>query len=54
MATAHVTGAAALYLANNPSATPAQVRQALQANAKPLVSGAPANTTAQSVWVGAF
>lgn len=30
MATPHVTGAAALYKANNPSATPAQVKTALQ------------------------
>jgi subtilisin family serine protease len=33
MATPHVTGAAALYLANNPGATPADVQAALLANA---------------------
>src|SRR4051794_15367629 len=33
MATPHVTGAAALYLAANPSATPAQVASALNGNA---------------------
>jgi subtilisin family serine protease len=33
MATPHVTGAAALYLANNPSATPAEVGGALSTNA---------------------
>ena len=32
MAAPHVTGAAALYLANHPGATPAQVRQALMDN----------------------
>jgi subtilisin family serine protease len=32
MATPHVAGGAALYLANNPTATPAQVRDALVAN----------------------
>ncbi|MFI8202399.1 S8 family serine peptidase [Streptomyces sp. NPDC085937] len=37
MATPHVAGAAALYLADNPSATPAQVSSALVANS---VSGA--------------
>lgn len=35
MATPHVAGAAALYLAANPNATPAQVEQALYANASP-------------------
>ncbi len=33
MATPHVVGAAALYAAENPSATPAQVQAALKANA---------------------
>ncbi|QSB04974.1 S8 family peptidase [Natronoglycomyces albus] len=33
MASPHVSGAAALYLASNPSATPAQVKQALTSNA---------------------
>lgn len=35
MATPHVAGAAALYLANNPNATPAQVEQALYSTATP-------------------
>ncbi len=52
MAAPHVAGAAALYLAQNPSATPAQVQQALLAAAKSDVTGAPGNTTNQSVWVG--
>ncbi len=33
MATPHVAGAAALYLAANPTCTPAQVRDAMVANA---------------------
>ncbi len=52
MAAGHVTGAAALYLANNPSASPAQVRQALLGSAQDFVTGAPSNTTTKSVWVG--
>jgi subtilisin family serine protease len=35
MATPHVTGAAALYIAANPGATPAQVKAGLQASATP-------------------
>ena len=38
MATPHVAGAAALYLANHPTATPAQVRTALVSDAAPVVS----------------
>ena len=52
MAAAHVTGAAALYLAQNPSASPAQVAQALKASAGSFVTGAPATTTNKNVWVG--
>jgi subtilisin family serine protease len=37
MASPHVAGVAALYLANNPSATPAQVTQAIISNATPNV-----------------
>ncbi len=35
MATPHVTGAAALYIAANPGSTPAQVKAGLQASAEP-------------------
>ena len=52
MATAHVTGAAALYLAQNPSASPETVRNALVNSAKTLGIGAPTGTTKRSVWVG--
>ncbi|MCS0634473.1 S8 family peptidase [Streptomyces sp. LP05-1] len=41
MATPHVTGAAALYLAGNPTATPAQVATALTGAATPNVVGNP-------------
>ncbi|GIH73116.1 S8 family peptidase [Sphaerimonospora thailandensis] len=41
MASPHVAGAAALYLSGNPSATPAQVAQALVANATPNVVSSP-------------
>ncbi|MDB4886273.1 MAG: Peptidase, (Subtilisin) subfamily [Gemmatimonadetes bacterium] len=45
MATPHVAGAAALYLQANPTATPAQVRSALTANASPnKITGVPAGT----------
>jgi subtilisin family serine protease len=52
MAVPHVTGAVALYLAHNPSATPEQVTQALIDQAKPIVKGTPSFTTNKSVWVG--
>jgi subtilisin family serine protease len=35
MASPHVAGAAALYMATHPNATPAQVRSALLANVEP-------------------
>ncbi|MFC8273366.1 S8 family serine peptidase [Streptomyces sp. NPDC057271] len=41
MATPHVAGAAAVYLADNPSATPAQVSTALTSAATPNVVGSP-------------
>ncbi|KJK45535.1 proprotein convertase P-domain-containing protein, partial [Streptomyces sp. NRRL F-4428] len=41
MATPHVVGAAALYLAQNPSSTPAQVRDGLVAAATPNVVTSP-------------
>jgi serine protease len=45
MASPHVAGAAALYLASNPSATPAAVRNAIVANATPnIVSDAGAGS----------
>ena len=52
MATAHVSGAAALYLGQNPTATPSQVRDALLSTAETFVYGTPTGTTDESVWVG--
>ncbi len=45
MATPHVAGVAALFLQGNPTATPAQVRAALIANATPnVIASVPTNT----------
>ncbi len=52
MSAAHVSGAATLYLAQNPAATPAQVLNALLAGSKDFVTGQQPSTTTQSVWVG--
>ena len=52
MATAHVSGAAALYLAQHPLASPQEVYDALLGTAKSFVIGAPTGTTNRSVWVG--
>jgi subtilisin family serine protease len=68
MAAPYVAGAAALVLASNPSATPAQVRQILmnaaanpsfaaspqETAANPSVTGVPTNTTNVSVFSGNF
>jgi aminopeptidase S len=45
MAAPHVTGVVALYLHNNPSASPAEVEQALINTASPRVSNPGPNTT---------
>lgn len=45
MATPHVTGAAALYLANNPSASPATVASAINSNATTGVVSSPGTGT---------
>ena len=50
----HVAGAAALYLSQHPTATPAEVRSALLKDAREIVWGVPAGTTTRSVWVGDF
>ncbi|NNE71235.1 MAG: S8 family serine peptidase, partial [Rhodothermales bacterium] len=50
----HVTGAAAVYLQLNPTATPAQVKAALQHNGRKLVLNAPNGTTNRTVYVSSF
>ncbi len=52
MATPHVAGVVALYLAANPTATPAQVRSALITNASAVVKNPGANTTNLLVFMG--
>lgn len=51
MAAAHVTGALALYVAKNPSATPEEAKAHLLSTAQEFVMG-PSSTTRKSVWVG--
>ncbi|MEM9664717.1 MAG: S8 family serine peptidase [Bacteroidota bacterium] len=53
MAAAHVSGAAALFLAQNPTASPNTVREALVRAAKPDIWGVPNGTTNRTVYVGA-
>lgn len=53
MATPHVTGAAALYLADHPDATPAEVSDALTGSATPdKITGATAGTPNKLLHVG--
>ncbi len=53
MASPHVAGAAALYLAANPTATPAQVTAALTSNAASgKIQGLPANTPSRLLYTG--
>ena len=47
----HATGAAVLYLAAKPNATPAEVERALVMNAQSIIQGAPTQTTNKSVFV---
>ncbi len=51
MAAPHVTGAVALYLDSNPTASPEDVLAALLSSARQGIQGAPANTTSLSVHV---
>jgi subtilisin family serine protease len=52
MAAPHVTGAAAMYMAANRGATPAQVQQALKDGAQSGIIGVPSGTTDKSVHLG--
>ena len=45
LAAPHVSGAASVYLSENPTATPAQILQMLIDNARPIISAAPTSTT---------
>ena len=51
-AAAHVAGAAALFLAEHPNASPQQVRDALVASGLATIEGVPAGTTNLTVYVG--
>ncbi len=48
----HVAGAAAVYLALNPTATPAEVEAALIAAGLPDITNVPGGTTNRTVWLG--
>lgn len=54
MAAPHVAGAAALYLSQNPTASPRTVRKALIKDARPIVTGVRKHTTNNALWVGDF
>ena len=48
----HVAGAALLYLALHPTATPQEVRDALVTAGKADIVGVPSGTTNRGLWVG--
>lgn len=50
----HVTAVAALYMGEHPSATPAEVKEAILASAREGIQGAPAATTNKTVYAGDF
>ena len=52
MATAHVSGAALLYLSKHPGAPLSDVRDALLAASKGTIWNTPSGTTNRTVWVG--
>ncbi|MDX1531899.1 MAG: S8 family serine peptidase, partial [Rhodothermales bacterium] len=52
MAAAHVAGAAALVLEQDPHASPQQVASALVSAGQAVIAGTPGATTNRSVWVG--
>lgn len=54
MAAPHVTGAVAIYLSQNPAATPQQVRDALVGTAMTWTKSSPPQTTKQSVYVATY
>lgn len=50
----HVTATAALYMGHHPGASPAEVKAAILANARPGIAGVPFGTTDQTVYAGNF
>ena len=52
MAAAHVSGAVALFLSENPNASPAQVREAMVASGRAEITGTPSYTTNKTVYLG--
>ncbi|MEM1126262.1 MAG: S8 family serine peptidase [Bacteroidota bacterium] len=52
MAAAHVSGAVAAFLAEEPNASPAQVREALVRSGQAGISGVPTGTTDRTVFLG--
>jgi hypothetical protein len=52
MAAAHVSGAVTAFLAENPTATPSQVEQALVSTGQAVIAGTPAATVGTSVYLG--
>ena len=52
MAAAHVSGAVALFLSENPNASPAQVREAMVRSGRDEITGAPSGTTTKTVHLG--
>ena len=52
MAAPHVAGAAALYLATRPAATPSEVGAALQASTHDAGTVARPGTTRRTIWLG--
>ena len=52
MAAPHVAGAAALYLSQNPTATPAQVHQALMDASEEIITNVPNGTSARALRIG--
>lgn len=50
----HVTATVALYMGHHPSSSPAEVKAAILANARPGIAGVPPGTTNLTVYAGNF
>ena len=53
MAAAHVTGAAVIALAKDPTASPQEVAQHISGEARDVVTAVPGATTGAALWTGA-